>query len=181
VGRKVVPFELAVPKEPGRYEVIAELTPPDGAAPVRSVRDLVLLSQAERDARDGIAKGCPVKASSALTKDGQTYPAADAVDGQPATRWSSEFSDPQWIAVDLGTPRRISRVELQWERACAKAYAVEVSDDGQQWKEVYTTDAAPGGTELIKFDPATARWVRLNLTKRATPYGYSLWEFRIFP
>ena len=25
-----------------------------------------------------------------------------AVDGDPATRWSSAFSDPQWLAVDLG-------------------------------------------------------------------------------
>ena len=55
--------------------------------------------------------------------------AAKAVDGNASTRWSSQFSDPQWIMVDLGTTYAVGRVRLTWEGAYAKAYRVEVSSD----------------------------------------------------
>lgn len=42
-------------------------------------------------------------------------PAADAVDGNTGTRWGSEWSDPQWISVDLGAVMNVSRVKLNWE------------------------------------------------------------------
>ncbi len=37
------------------------------------------------------------------------YAASNAVDGDTSTRWSSQFSDPQWIYVDLGQPFAINR------------------------------------------------------------------------
>src|SRR5687768_12517194 len=45
------------------------------------------------------------------------YVAANAVDGSASTRWGSAFSDPQWIAVDLGSTQSINRVVLNWEAA----------------------------------------------------------------
>ena len=36
-----------------------------------------------------------------LSDEQPGYPAAAAVDGNLTTRWSSGFSDPQWIRVDL--------------------------------------------------------------------------------
>jgi hypothetical protein len=113
--------------------------------------------------------------------DGVSYPAAYAVDGKPETRWSSEFSDPQWISVDLGKVERIGRVVLQWEGAYGKTYTLEVSTDGEKWTEVRRREAGKGGTEDIKFDPVEARWVRLNGTRRGTEFGYSLWELKVFP
>jgi hypothetical protein len=47
-------------------------------------------------------------------------------------------------------------------------------------KDVYTTDKGPGNTETLRFAPAPARWVRFYSTKRATPFGDSLWEFGIY-
>ena len=38
-----------------------------------------------------------------------------------------------------------------------------------------------GDKDEIRFAPTTARWVRLNATKRGTEFGYSLWEFKVFP
>ena len=103
------------------------------------------------------------------------------MDGLPDTRWSSEFSDPQWLAIDLGAPTTISRIVLDWEAACAQCYTIQVSLDGSTWTDVYTTTSGKGGTEEIKFAPTSARWVRFYGTKRATPFGYSLWEMRVFP
>jgi hypothetical protein len=43
------------------------------------------------------------------------------------------------------------------------------------------TASSRGDTEDIKFPPTTARWVRFYGTQRATQFGYSLWEMRVFP
>lgn len=178
LGDRTLSFALELPTEQGQYQLVAALLKP-GSEPVRSLRDFRLVTEADRQARLGIAVGKPVQASSSIARDGATAPAAVA-DGRLDTRWSSEFADPQWIAIDLEKPERISRVVLDWEAACARAYAIEVSPDGQNWKEVYRTDQGKGGSETIEFAPVEARWVRLTGTKRATEFGYSLWEFRIY-
>ena len=75
-----------------------------------------------------ISQGRPATASS--IENGGT-PAANAVDGNPGTRWSSAFSDPQWIQVDLGADRRpIDQVVLTWEAAYATAFQIQISADG---------------------------------------------------
>jgi len=74
----------------------------------------------------------------------------------------------------------VARVEIDWEAACAAEYALEISPDGEAWKEVYHTDKGQGGTEVIRFGPLEARWVRMRGIRRATEYGYSIWELRVF-
>ena len=76
---------------------------------------------------------------------------------------------------------KISRVKLLWEGAYAKAYTIEISGDGKTWKEVYKTDKGDGGIDEIKFSATSARWIRMTGTKRGTQFGYSLWEFQVFP
>jgi hypothetical protein len=173
-------FQVKVPAATGRYQLVGELVRP-GEHTVRSLRDFAVLTEAERRAKEGLSKGKPVTASSSVTVGSEHYPAAGAVDGDPSTRWSSEFSDPQWIAVDLGAPTKISRVELAWEAAFGKAHSIQVSLDGQTWKDVFKTEKGQGGIETIRFAPVEARWVRMYGTKRGTPFGYSLWEFKVFP
>ena len=53
--------------------------------------------------------------------------------------------------------------------------------DGSTWTDVYTTTNGRGQTEEIQFAPTFARRVRLYGIKRSTPFGYSLWEMRVFP
>ncbi len=103
----------------------------------------------------------------------------NAIDGNMATRWSSQFSDPQWITVDLGQKATIKKVILYWEHAYGKAYKIEVSDDGTTWKEVYSTTEGDGGKDEITFKPVSARYVRMGGSKRGTEYGYSLYEFEV--
>jgi hypothetical protein len=179
LGQTKLSFACAVPTEPGEYQLEAALLR-GGAKPVRSLRDFSVRA-AGKYQEDGIARGKPVKASSAYVEPGSDYRPENAVDGLLDTRWSSEFSDPQWLAIDLGAPTAISRVVLDWEEASAQSYAIQVSLDGSTWTDVYTTTTGKGGTEVIRFKPASARWVRFYGTKRATPFGYSLWEMRVFP
>ncbi|NED16088.1 discoidin domain-containing protein [Streptomyces sp. SID9124] len=106
-------------------------------------------------------------------------PATAAVDGDNGTRWSSAFSDPQWIKVDLGTSASVSQIALRWEAAYAKSYKIEFSTDNNTWSTAYSTTTGPGGNETLNVS-GTARYVRLTGTARATGYGYSLWEFQVF-
>jgi len=129
-----------------------------------------------RKARAGLAVGKPAKASSSHPANGS--PQA-AFDGDDNTRWSSEFSDPQWIAIDLGKEEPVSRVVIKWEAAYAKSYSLETSIDGQQWTQVFKTDVGKGGDEEIKLPTTNARYVRMTGTQRATKYGYSIYEFKI--
>ncbi|MEV4621485.1 discoidin domain-containing protein [Asanoa sp. NPDC049573] len=116
----------------------------------------------------------PAAASSA---ENATLSAAAAVDGNGATRWSSAFSDPQWLRVDLGSTQTLCQVVLQWEPAYARAFQIQVSSgpDGP-WTTVYSTTTGTGGTQTLAVS-GSGRYVRMNGTARATAYGYSLWEF----
>ncbi|WP_432085773.1 cellulase family glycosylhydrolase [Streptomyces sp. bgisy095] len=104
-----------------------------------------------------------------------------AVDGNPATRWGSAFQDNQWINVDLGASRTVSRVVLDWEAAYARGYRVQVSNspDFSTWTDLYATTTGDGGTDTLTVN-GTGRYVRVLGQSRATPYGISLYEFRVY-
>nr|BFE71799.1 hypothetical protein GCM10020092_051000 [Actinoplanes digitatis] len=123
-----------------------------------------------------VSQGRPATASS--TENG-TFPASAAVDGNTGTRWSSAFSDPQWIQIDLGASYTISQVVLNWEAAYATSYQVQTSANGTTWTTVASTTTGTGGVQTLAVS-GTGRYVRMNGTARATPYGYSLWEFQVF-
>src|SRR5450755_4497712 len=118
----------------------------------------------------------PATASSA--ESGQ-FPASAAVDGNTATRWSSAWSDPQWLEVDLGSSQPICQVVLQWENAYATAFQIQVSNDNSTWTPVYSTTTGTGGTQTLNVSGA-GRYIRMYGTARATQYGYSLWEFSVY-
>lgn len=103
-----------------------------------------------------------------------------AVDGLTNTRWSSSYSDPQWVQVDLGSTQSICRVRLTWETAYAQSYEIQVSDDGTTWSTIYSTTTGDGGTDDLTGLTGSGRYVRVTGTTRATTYGYSLWEIEVF-
>jgi beta-glucanase (GH16 family) len=106
-------------------------------------------------------------------------PASAAVDGNTGTRWSSAFSDPQWVQVDLGTSHSVNRVVLQWEAAYGRAFQIQTSNDAANWTTIYSTTTGAGGTQDLTVS-GSGRYVRLYGTARASAYGYSLWEFQVY-
>jgi hypothetical protein len=109
------------------------------------------------------------------------YPASNVTDGNALSRWSSEFLDNQWIYVDLGSVRTISRVVLRWETAYGRGYKLQVSNDASTWSDVYSTTTGDGGVDDITLSsPASGRYVRMLGVLRATQWGYSLFEFEIY-
>ncbi|HZB31820.1 MAG TPA: discoidin domain-containing protein [Streptosporangiaceae bacterium] len=121
------------------------------------------------------AQGRPATASST---ESAAFPAANAVDGNGGTRWSSAFSDPQWLRVDLGSSQSVCQVVLTWEAAYGRAFQIQVSADGTNWTSIFSTTAGTGGTQTLDVS-GTGRYVRMLGTARATQYGYSLWEFAV--
>jgi hypothetical protein len=119
------------------------------------------------------------KKAESLSDEQPGFPAAAAVDGDLTTRWSSGFSDPQWIRVDLADVWSITDIKLDWQNAYAKSYHVDVSLDAKHWTTVYRTAKGGAGVRDIPIRPTAARYVRMYGTQRSTQYGYSLLEFEV--
>ncbi|MCO5974577.1 discoidin domain-containing protein [Actinoallomurus soli] len=123
-----------------------------------------------------LSQGRPTTASST---EASGTAAANATDGNTSSRWSSAFSDPQWLQVDLGAVHQLSHVVLNWEAAYGKAFQIQTSGDGTNWTTVYSTGSGTGGVQDVSVS-GSGRYVRMYGTQRGTPYGYSLWEFQVF-
>ncbi|WP_228010296.1 discoidin domain-containing protein [Nonomuraea phyllanthi] len=121
------------------------------------------------------ALGRPATASSAERGD---LDAGKAVDGDPGTRWSSTFSDPQWIQVDLGSTKDICGVGLSWEAAYGKDFTIQASPDGSAWTTLRSVTGGDGGTDSYDVS-GEGRYLRVHGTARGTGYGYSLWELTV--
>ena len=124
-----------------------------------------------------LAFGKKVTASSAT---GIARDASLIVDGGAGSRWESEYNDFQWICLDLGKKEKIEKVVLKWETACAKEYEVQISNDGKIWKTVHTEKNGTGGTEVIELPSLKAHYVKVACSKRATSFGYSLYEMEVY-
>src|SRR5207302_3528732 len=120
------------------------------------------------------------KPATASSQENSSFPASNAVDGNTGTRWSSGFSDPQWIYVDLGATHTINKVVLNWEAAYGKAYQIQTSNDKTNWTTIYSTTTGAGGINDLTGLSGSGRYIRMYGTARGTVYGYSLWEFEVY-
>ncbi|MFD6444370.1 discoidin domain-containing protein [Promicromonospora sp. NPDC060204] len=130
----------------------------------------------EPDDGPSLALGRPVTTSSI---DDPTRTGDKAVDGNAGTRWGSQWSEPEWIAVDLGAEYDLSRVVIDWETAYASGYEIQTSPDGETWTTVHTVTDGDGFFDEIDLS-GTARHVRLYATERATQWGFSLYELEVY-
>jgi hypothetical protein len=163
------------PTAAGTSNVIVTATDTTGAAGSASFSWTVSASGSSCGTAN-LALSRPTTASSTQNA---SFPAADATDGNTGTRWSSAFSDPQWLEVDLGSAQSICKVVLNWENAYATAFQIQTSTDGTTWTTRYSITTGTGGIQTLNLT-GTGRYIRMYGTTRATQYGYSLWEFQVF-
>ncbi len=103
-----------------------------------------------------------------------------AVDGDTQTRWESNYSDLQWLSVDLGDAYEINQIKITWETAMAANYEIQTSHDGSTWATVKTIE---GNYSEINNHAAlanVARYVRIYGTQRATMWGHSIKELEVY-
>jgi beta-glucosidase len=118
----------------------------------------------------------PASASSSL--DAAHSPLA-AVDGDPATAWTTTAGMPQWISVDLGARIDFNRVRLSWGANYAQNYQIQTSDNGTNWLTVYSTALGSGGNEEI-LCRGLGRFVALSASQAANSAGLTLQDFSVF-
>lgn len=143
--------------------------------------------------------------SEALKSNAEYYDTYDfvadkAIDGDLQTRWAAKIfeKEDEWFRVDLGQTQPFNRIKMSWEY-WATEYVIEVSDDGENWRQVADQSDAkrleepPQPVEEITLDePVDARYVRISMTGRPdqsgakagtsqwTPDAFSLWEVGVY-
>jgi hypothetical protein len=140
---------------------------PGAPNPVRAIATGFSTSDNPADAHGDVSVIGPtcspatVSAVTASADDGNV--AANAVDGNLATRWSAS-GDGQWIRFDLGASRPLCSASIAFYKGSARRslFDLQTSDNGSTWTTVLsgqssgTTDAA----EFFALPPVTARYLR---------------------
>jgi hypothetical protein len=120
-------------------------------------------------------------AATASSIEGSAFPASNAIDASYNTRWSSKASDNQWLAIDLGASAKVDSVRLTWDSSYAKEYQLQAGTSMTgPWTTVYANTAGTGGVETIPALAATTRYLRVLGVKRATSYGFSLYNVDVY-
>lgn len=130
-----------------------------------------------------LAVGKPATASDTHLE----FSPARAVDGNAQnldSSWQSA-SHPQWLQIDLEKPARIDRIRLFpfWDNTRYYRYTIEVSHDGNEWKEVVDmrTNIQPATAigRLHRFAPVETRFVRVNMLSNSANPGVHIVEVQI--
>ena len=101
-------------------------------------------------------------------------------DGDLTTRWSSVYNDNEWVEFDMFDVQTISRIKLYWEAAYGDKYEILVSTDKINWDTIYENGQGQTALNNIVFEPIQCRYVRVHFIKRATGWGYSLYEIEAY-
>lgn len=154
--------------KPGLYDVAAVARDTEDKQTVSSVARVV--AGAKNLARNKVA----------TTSSGAKANPNRAVDGDLFQGWNGDKQGEQWLAVDLGSEETVGAVTLTWWKAYARAYAIQVSSNGTQWREVFRQPKKTGysgDTDVVRFSPVKARHLRLLCLERGTDWGgYTVYE-----
>lgn len=131
-----------------------------------------------------VAAGVLVSQGRPVTASTQLQPATNAVDGNPNTRWESNLGiSPSWIRVDLGAPKALTQVVIDWEAANAAKYVIQGTNNGLSWTTLKTVTGGSFGARTDTYDiSGNFRYVRVYATERSAgnQWGYSIYELKIY-
>ena len=108
-----------------------------------------------------------------------------ANDGLSDTRWGSAFTDDQFWQVDLGGPRLVDTIVVDWQTAYPARYQISTSLDGVNFalaEDGRLSGGAPGNHKPVTTGMVarSARYVRITGIERATQWGFSIWQVNVF-
>jgi len=162
----------------GRY-VRINSTAATTANPNISLYDFQVYGTSGTPASTLISQSQPIMASST---QGTGFEANLANDGSTTTRWSSVFSSPQWIYINLGNSKHVTEVKLNWETAYSVNYTIQTSNDASTWTTIQTvTGNATSGVHDYTGLTGVGQYVRINSTAATTANpNISLYEFQVY-
>jgi hypothetical protein len=103
----------------------------------------------------------------------------NAVDGDPATRWSSAAGDNEYITIDLQKRFQLCAIKILWEASLAQDYLVQISDNGTEWNTSLTVKGNASQENYFSLADS-GRYVRIQCLKRGFGAGYSIFEIEVF-
>ena len=105
-------------------------------------------------------------------------------DNNLSTRWqdASNVNNASFI-VDLGSVKVVNTIKIFWENANAKDYKLSFSTDKTNFtgELSFTNMAAGGRTDAITVSNVNCRYIKFQGVTRALNYGYSIYEFEVYP
>ncbi len=127
-----------------------------------------------------LALGQPATADSSQSGN----PAANGIDGNPATLWSANDGNPgHWVTVDLGYVKRITNgTQVAWAQSgAAYQYKIETSIDNANWT-LQVDKTGNTDTSQVQNDYFTgfARYVRITVTGMPSGAWASFYDFKVF-
>lgn len=116
-----------------------------------------------------LQKKAKLTADSEEGKDFRAMYAGDGNHTDETLRWSSENdweNNDHWLMADFGEPVSIGAVRIYWERTNAKGYALEYSQDKENWQQASVFEETPEQKEqqIVLNEPVEARYFRLHVT-----------------
>lgn len=114
------------------------------------------------------------------SEEAEGFSGENMIDGDSTSRWSSDFSDPQFVIIDLLGQYELDSVALLWENSAALEYYILTSTDSIAWDTVsHIVDGGAGEERVVPLS-GEGRYVQLYLVQRLFGWGYSLYEVAIY-
>ncbi len=142
------------------------------------------LAEAEFYTADGAEIPLPAVSVTASSEPEAANPAGHAVDGDLSTVWTSK--DTQSLTLDFGGEKRLTAVELafkQYEDDRTIPYRLYISDDGQNWTEIYSGASRPfygGYITLRALSEYRTGYLRAEFDGNTVSQWTSLAEIRAY-
>lgn len=155
----------------GMYSVIAY----GGPGPVVEYASITVNGNPTQN----LALGKPVTVSSV---EGP-WAAGNANDGDMGTRWGSEFTDDEWLMIDLESTYSITNVKIFWEGAFGSDYDIRLGSttDLTSAAIIGTVNNGDGGEDDVQTNGGVSgRYLWMNGISRATGWGYSIFEIEAY-
>lgn len=126
--------------------------------------------------KGNIALFKPVTTSSV---ESETHKPEMMNDGSSLTRYSSEYENDQWLIIDLEGLFKINAATVTWEAAYGREYKMYGSLDGEEWFPLFDEVEGQKGLNEYSFDVVDASYIKMDLIKRGTDWGFSIFELEV--
>ena len=124
--------------------------------------------------------GAPVGIAVASSEEAHN-PAANAFDGNEATRWCAYGGGNASLTADLGRVCDVSATKIIWEKSANYRYKISASSDGKIWTPLVNRSAkASANKEDTEFLDKKIRYVKIDIAAPDKKTWASIREWQFF-